>query len=458
MRSAKYAEFREVHAGWYRSAPVGWGALPCRAVFEEQTRKNDPLLSENYLSLMANVGVVLYADKGDVGNKKPDDLTKCKLVKAGDFVINSMNFGIGSYGESPYDGVCSPVYVVLSPKRGPVHKRFAFRVLESKAFQTYAQSFGNGILEHRSAIGWDVLKGISIPVPPLQEQIAILDFLDTEIARIDLVIRKQRELIALLNESRDLAISRAVVGLSGADEARAFRKSKWLPDLPVGWQSIRLRRLLRSVEQGWSPNALPVPAQGNEFGVIKLSAVKRGRFNAMENKALDEQIVPPPELLIQPGDFLLTRANTPDLVGDCCVVPGGAQPNLMLSDLVYRLALKPAITPAFLSFFLQSRFGRDQIRADARGSSMSMAKISQGHIKDWLVAVPPSDVQAEIVSQLDELVREISSTQDKCHRAIDLLLEERDALITAAVTGAIRVPSYASAPDETVHELAEVIR
>ena len=47
---------------------------------------------------MANVGVIKYEDKGDVGNKKPDDLSKCKIVKAGNLVINSMNYAIGSYG------------------------------------------------------------------------------------------------------------------------------------------------------------------------------------------------------------------------------------------------------------------------------------------------------------------------------------------------------------------------
>ncbi len=66
---------------------------------------------------MANIGVIKYEDKGDVGNKKPDDLSKCKIVRKGQLVINSMNYAIGSYGMSPYDGICSPVYIVLQAKK-----------------------------------------------------------------------------------------------------------------------------------------------------------------------------------------------------------------------------------------------------------------------------------------------------------------------------------------------------
>jgi type I restriction enzyme S subunit len=167
-------------------------------------------VNEDYLSLMANVGVIPYADKGDVGNKKPEDLTKCKLVFAGDLVINSMNYGIGSYGLSALTGVCSSVYIVLKPKLDRIEERYAFRILENKAFQGFAQSHGNGILEHRAAINWDILKGIGVPLPPVGEQQAILGFLDHETAKIDALVAEQERLIELLKEKRQAVISHAV--------------------------------------------------------------------------------------------------------------------------------------------------------------------------------------------------------------------------------------------------------
>ncbi|GIC27193.1 hypothetical protein [Vibrio cholerae] len=105
-----YSEYKESRVPWLGKIPSHWKLLPCRAIVDNQVEKNDTGKIEEYLSLMANIGVVRYEEKGDVGNKKPEDLTKCKLVKQGNLVINSMNYAIGSYGMSPFNGVCSPVY------------------------------------------------------------------------------------------------------------------------------------------------------------------------------------------------------------------------------------------------------------------------------------------------------------------------------------------------------------
>ena len=169
------APMKESGVAWLGKVPEGWRVMPCRAFVDEQTAKNDGAESQRYLSLMANIGVIPYEEKGDIGNKKPEDLSKCKVVSKGDFVINSMNYGIGSYGLSPYDGVCSSVYIVLRPRLNRVESRYAFRIFENKAFQTYAQSFGNGILEHRAAINWDVLKSINVGTPSLSEQRVIIE-------------------------------------------------------------------------------------------------------------------------------------------------------------------------------------------------------------------------------------------------------------------------------------------
>lgn len=65
---------------------------------------------------MRDEGVILYDEKGDVGNRAKEDLSKYKLAFKEDIVMNSMNVIIGSVNKSPYDGVVSPVYHVLYPK------------------------------------------------------------------------------------------------------------------------------------------------------------------------------------------------------------------------------------------------------------------------------------------------------------------------------------------------------
>ena len=109
----QYEGTKQSQVKWIGNVPEHWELLPARTAVSSMMTKNEGAKNQNYLSLVAGQGVILYADKGEMGNKKPDDLSKCKLVRKGNLVINSMNYFIGSYGMSPYDGVCSPVYLSL---------------------------------------------------------------------------------------------------------------------------------------------------------------------------------------------------------------------------------------------------------------------------------------------------------------------------------------------------------
>src|SRR5690606_38456237 len=145
------------------------------------------------------------------------------------------------------------------------------------------------------------------------------------------------------------------------------------------------------------------PAGPDELGVLKLSAVSKGRFKREENKALrgtdeEEQL-----LALRKGDVLITRGNTPELVADVACVPYD-EPNLLLPDLIYRLRVQETkMLPAYLTSFVTTAAARVQIRRDARGSSGSMVKVSQGHVLDWLTPLPPLREQIEIVNYLERV-------------------------------------------------------
>lgn len=206
------APMKDSGVEWLGQVPAHWKVGPLRACLSQRSEKNENAANQNYLSLVAGRGVIPYADKGDMGNKKPEDLSRCKIVREGDIVINSMNFGIGSFGRSIYSGVCSPVYVVLYEADSSVDLDFTASIFATRSFQTYAQSFGNGILAHRSAIGWGELKTFQVGVPPIEEQHEILARLR---AFDDYSLRltsKVQSAIALLQERRAALISAAVTG------------------------------------------------------------------------------------------------------------------------------------------------------------------------------------------------------------------------------------------------------
>jgi type I restriction enzyme S subunit len=269
--------------------------------------------------------------------------------------------------------------------------------------------------------------------------------LDRKTAAVDVLIAKKERLVELFQEKRQALITQAVT--KGLDPNVPMKDSgvHWLGRIPASWTVLPLRRLLCGIEQGWSPEAEDRPADEGEWAVLKLSAVSKGRFRPEEQKALPSGTQPERRYEVRAGDLLLTRANTPLLVGDACYVDR-APPRLMLPDLIYRLGVRHDLAhPAYLARFLLSAPGRSQVMADARGSSMTMAKVSGSHIRSWLVSLPSSlEEQMAIVRALNARCGAIDDLQRKLTVHIEKLREYRQALIAAAVTGKIDVSKEAA--------------
>ena len=363
---------------------------------------------------------------------------KCKIVRKGQLVINSMNYAIGSYGMSPYDGICSPVYIVLQAKKDTFLERFALRVFENTPFQKYLATFGNGILEHRAAINWEDIKNKYVPLPTLNEQKNILDFLDHETTKIDHLIKKQQQLIELLKEKRQAVISHAVT--KGLDPNVPMKDSgvEWLGEVPEHWKCIKLKHITTTFEQGWSPQCDSRPAESNEYGVLKVGCVNGGSFRSSENKALPPELEPRLQYLIQKDDLLISRANTKELVGSAAIVDD-YYPNLILCDKLYRLRLSKDVLPEMVSLYLSIGVVREQIELSTTGASHSMQNIGQDTIKELYYLLPHCDEAVKILESVKKSNQHFDELTQKAESAISLMQERRMALISAAVTGKIDV-------------------
>jgi type I restriction enzyme S subunit len=165
----------------------------------------------------------------------------------------------------------------------------------------------------------------------------------------------------------------------------------------------------------------------------------------------------PRQFEVADGDLLLTRSNTRDRVGDVCLV-SGARPRTLLCDLIYRLRFhRDKFDPQFLMFQLLSQIGRQQIERDARGSSGTMPKISQAHIKAWRVLLPPMGEQQRIVRLIDSECAPIEGAVSHAEHEIGLMQEYRTRLTTDIVTGKLDVRAAAAELPEIAAAAAEEI-
>lgn len=318
----------------------------------------------------------------------------------------------------------------------PLHFDRQFLFWLCKAVEPVLKTFTNGMgIPH---VDGEFLKNLALPYPiNSEDQIRIANFLNRETECIDGLVAEKNRMLMILEEKRTALINYYVTRGVHLNVKLKISGLEWLGDIPVHWGLSRIKFVIATLDQGNSPVAANTPAGPDEIGILKLSAISKGRFKREENKALrgtdkEEQV-----LALRKGDVLITRGNTPELVADVACVPSD-EPNLLLPDLIYRLRVREEIIlPEYLTYFLTTVAARVQIRRDSRGSSGTMVKVSQGHVSDWITPLPPLSEQAEIVEYLQRAEERFQSMTNEVISSLSLLSERRTSLITAAITGKI---------------------
>ncbi|MBC3873309.1 restriction endonuclease subunit S [Undibacterium flavidum] len=174
-------------------------------------------------------------------------------------------------------------------------------------------------------------------------------------------------------------------------------------DLPKGWEWIRLGTLVEKSGAGWSPSCEAYPRIGTDWGVLKVSAVSWGKFLPDENKALPKSLEARLDCVVEEGDFLISRANTAELVAKSVVIDE-CPPNLMLSDKIVRLRLSSLCDKQFINLANASPFARAYYLLHAGGTSSSMKNVTREQILNLIFCCPPLEEQHRIVAKVDELM------------------------------------------------------
>ena len=227
-----YPAYKESGIDHIRHIPKHWKLTRIGAVLRERKETNVDGQVSKILSVMRKRGVIPYDEKGNVGNKASEDITRYKIVEPRDIVINSMNVIIGSVGLSKYRGCLSPVYYVLTNRSEQDLPEYMAAYFQTETFQTSLVGLGNGILAHRMRIPIELLKSEPIPIPPTDEQDAIVRYLDDADQRIRAYVSAKERLIALLEEERQAVIHQAVT--RGLDPNAKLKHSAW-----SGWATCR---------------------------------------------------------------------------------------------------------------------------------------------------------------------------------------------------------------------------
>lgn len=218
--------------------------------------------------------------------------------------------------------------------------------------------------------------------------------------------------------------------------------------IPDKWKWVRLGAILSDIKAGKSFKCIEIPPVASQCGIVKVSAVTWGTFFQDESKTCYDNNCWKQEYAIHAHDFLISRANTADLVGSCVIVEHISK-KLMLSDKILRLRFSSFIHTYFLLWVMRTKMIRCQLLQLATGTSNSMKNISQEAIKSLQIPLPPLAEQRRIVARLNELlplVEEYGKSQSVLHALeTELPGKLRASLLQQAIMGKL-VPQLDDEP------------
>lgn len=264
MSYAKYESYKDSGVDWLGEIPSDWDLVPLRAIFRFRNEKNNPVITENILSLSIAKGVTGYDDENRGGNKRKDDITAYKIARPNDIVLNSMNVIVGAVGVSKYFGAISPVYYALYAFNDLGYVPYFNWIFQNTGFQKGLLKYGKGILIKlgeegkmntiRMKISQDDLKVLQFPLPNFEKQTKIANFLDQKTAQIDQAIALKQQQIEKLNEYKQIVIQNAVT--KGLNPNALMKNSgvEWIGDIPEHWDVKKLKYLTSKIGSGITPS------------------------------------------------------------------------------------------------------------------------------------------------------------------------------------------------------------
>ncbi len=433
--SNTYSAFKDSGIEWAEDIPEHWQILPLRSIFHERKEKNIGPKTEFILSVMKDIGVIPYDEKGNVGNKKSENIENYKVVHPNDLVINKMNAIIGSLGISKYHGALSQVYIVLYPRNKQLAvNRFLAYLFGVKPFQKSLIKISTGMMELRESINFIEFKNLRLPIPPLNEQNKIADFLDQKTAFIDEAIAKKQRLIELLKEQKAILINRAVI--RGLNPNVPMKESgvEWIGEIPAHWEFKKLSNISRVV-RGASPRPAGDPRFfASEFGtpwVTVAEITKDSNLYLTDTKEYLTDAGVSASQFFPKGLVLFTNSGAtlgvPKILSVGCCANDGV--------LAFK-SLSKSVDSEYLYFYLSAQTTR--LREEIKQGS-GQPNLNTFIVKNIPFPIPPLPEQISIVNYLFKLITIQANSILSCEKQIQKLQEYKQALIAHAVTGKIKV-------------------
>lgn len=367
----------------------------------------------------------------DVEGMQTEAESTVNTFEGGDVLFGKLRPYLAKAVVAESSGICSSEFLVLRPNAMVSAYMKNSLLLDGFIRTVDAATFGSKM----PRADWNFISQLRLLRPPLDEQQAIADYLDTETARIDALIREKLGLVGLLGEARQSFVSEL---LSGEDLPGTPTGNEWVPHLPHGWELRRLKHLAK-VRSGIAKGKDTEGQETVELPYLRVANVQDGHLDLTEVSTIEVDAGDAVRYLLQPGDVLMNEGGDYDKLGRGALWSGEVSPCLHQNHVFAVRPFELEISEWLASVTL-TRYAKFYFMNNAKQST-NLASISQTNVKELPVLLPPPAMRIEL---LQRVKREADSLDALIHHAkaeIALLQELRAATIADAVLGRVDVRS-----------------
>lgn len=421
-----YPKYKDSGEQWLGQIPEHWEILPGMAVFEENKEKNKQGTENTVLSL--SYGKIIVKEKKDEG-LVPAEYTSYQIVHPNYIIIrctdlqnDKVSFRTGLVRN---DGIITSAYLGLIVKgNNPQYIHYYLHALDiTKEIYRY----GSGL---RQSLSWSDFKRLNILVPPLDEQEAMVAYLDEQTAQIDSAIAREQKMIDLLEERKQIIIQQAVT--KGLNPNAPMKDSgiEWIGEIPEGWKRTSLKRVC-AIKTGKTPSTTRpayfedgtvnwyTPGDLNEF--ILVDSERKVTNLAAKEQAC--QVYPECSVYLVGIGGTIGKVAYSEVSASC-----NQQINVIIPD-------KESLDYKFLAYYL--RTAKTEIYRGANLSTLPI--INQDRTGALPIICPPIEEQKAIVVFIAKAADPIDKAIAAKNRVITLLQERKQIIINEVVTGKIKV-------------------
>ena len=431
----RYEKYVSAPAAWIGTLPSHWEVKKIGALFTERKTK---VSDKDYAPLsVAKIGIVPQLEtavKTDAGDNR-------KLVRAGDFVINSRSDRKGSCGVSPLDGSVSLINIVLTP-RDAWNSRYVHYLMRCHVFSEEYYRYGRGIVADLWTTRFSEMKNILLPIPPRTEQDQIVRYLDWKVSEINKLIALKKKEIRLILERQHTAISDLVFGRT-INGKKKIIKALHNIEVPETWLVLRNKNLFRERTEHTETGSEMLLSVSRHYGVKPYEALDANEQYATIKPALS--LVGYKKVYHDDLAMNIMRAQNGSLgisLYDGIVSPAYCiyMPikdfDRMYIHFLYR-------TPEMIHAFSANSYGIVEHRR----------RLYPENFLRMATFLPPLNVQHEIVLEIEKTIDQFKKGILVLEKQISTLQEFKTRIVTDVVTGRVDVrgttiPDYDFISDE----------